>query len=345
MERGGSNSKNICVSSFALPTYNLTLPQETGIAFLSVINSLLACPTFLANFLVILVIWNKPNLRSNAVYLLGFLAVTDALVGLAAQPLFVAYSVQVLVYKTPSCFVMVAYDLLSFLLCFWSATTSLIVTIDRCVAVLYPYKYARFLPARRLSAGVAIAWLAWFVYVFSRLVGASGRVFALVRSSLFLVSIVVTSAVYTKMVLISRASPQRRITSDHPTPAPRASLDEWGVLKTAVYVVGAYLVCYLPLTICLQVFFFVRPPKQARFLWAHWCTTVVFVNSLLNPLIYWWRVPRLRRALKAMLKLRTSEEEDSSEEYPRHFTELSKTASWGASGTAKQPRASKKIDT
>ena len=299
----------MCVQGFKLPKYALGAGQKNGLIFLSVVNTLLACPTFLANLLVLLVIWRKPCLRNNAVYLLAFLAVSDVMVGLAVQPLFVAYTLQVLLNQVPSCFVMVAYDVLSFLLCFWSAATSLILTMDRCVAVLYPYKYGALVTVPRLVSGVLFTWLAWAMYVFSRFFGANGRTFALVRSSTFLVSILVTTVVYLKIVLISRKH-GGFVTQDGQTAKQRCEVNrERKALKTAVYVVGAYLVCYLPLTVCLQMFFIVVPPKQTRFVLAHWCTTLVFLDSLPNPFIYWWRLPRMRRNLFELLKIQEHEEE------------------------------------
>ena len=295
----------VCVQGFKLPKYALGAGQKNGLIFLSVVNTLLACPTFLANLLVLLVIWRKPCLRNNAVYLLAFLAVSDVMVGLAVQPLFVAYTLQVLFNQVPSCFVMVAYDVLSFLLCFWSAATSLILTMDRCVAVLYPYKYGALVTVPRLVSGVLFTWLAWAMYVFSRFFGANGRTFALVRSSTFLVSILVTTVVYVKMVLISRKHEGAIAAQEVFTENQRSMVRERKALKTAVYVVGAYLVCYLPLTVCLQMFFIVVPPKQTRFVLAHWCTTLVFLDSLLNPVIYWWRLPRMRRALLELLKIQS----------------------------------------
>lgn len=298
-----STAKPSCIQGFSLPTYVLTPTEKNGLIFLNVVNALSAFPTVLANVFVLLVIWLKPSLRCNVTFLLVFLAVSDLLVGAAVQPLFIAYTVQVLRDQVSNCAVMVAYDVLSFLLCFWSGTTYLIITLDRCVAVMYPYMYKPLVTATRLNSGVLLTWLAWTVYTFSLFFQTSGRVLSLVCSITFLVSIVVTVVVYVKMVHISRKHQIAIASQGGALENHRSKTQRNKALKTALYVVGTYLVGYLPLTVCLQVFFAVKPPKQTRFIMAHWFTTLTFLVSLLNPFIYWWRLPHMRRALLELLRI------------------------------------------
>ena len=302
MNASSSPSQPLCLGIIQLRTYNFDSSTKYALGFLTALNSLLICPTLIANILVLMVIWKKPNVRCNAVYLLGFLAVTDALVGLAVQPLFVAYTVQVLLYKTPSCLVLVAYDLLSFLLCFWSVTTSLIVTADRYVAVQRPYSYDTILTTRRLITSVLVAWASWAVVVLARLLGVSGRIISLIRSNAFVVALLLTSAVYAKLVAVSRKH-ERAIAAQERQVRGSSRGQEGKAVKTAKTVVGVFLLSYVPLTVALQIFFHIRPPKQTRFVVAHWCTTLVFIDSLLNPFIYWWKNSRMRKALLEMLHL------------------------------------------
>ena len=303
------SESSICIRRIS--SIALTRHETHGLIFLSVVNALCACPTFLANLLVLLVICLKPNLRCNSINLLGALAVTDLLVGLLVQPLFVAHSTHIILYGVEGCLESVSYDLLSLLTGLYSAITSLAVTVDRCVAVQYPYMYETIVTPPRLVFGVLLSWFIWAAYVSARLLfsrsAAFVRTFLIVRLNAFLVAVLVTTAVYIKLFFISLKHENAISSQEHPTEEQRTATRERKALKTAVYVVGAYIVCYLPFTICLLFFAAVKQPRRDRFMPYMSVLTLVFINSLLNPIIYWWRIPRMRKSILELLKMKRGE--------------------------------------
>ena len=70
---------------------------------------------------------------------------------------------------------------------------------------------------------------------------------------------------------------------------------------TVLYIYGLLLIFYLPfgVTVIVELFLgYTRPVKVA-----YGCVvTAVFINSLLNPLVYCWRIREIRQAVKNVLK-------------------------------------------
>ena len=64
-------------------------------------------------------------------------------------------------------------------------------------------------------------------------------------------------------------------------------------LKTTVYVVGAVMLCVLPVII-IMLFNKVLGPQVGR-MCEPWIRTCGMLNSLLNPLIYCWRQKEIRK--------------------------------------------------
>ena len=62
-------------------------------------------------------------------------------------------------------------------------------------------------------------------------------------------------------------------------------------LKTTIYVVGGLAVCFSPMALAFITFLLKRPDIFPPL----WARTFSMLNSLLNPLIYYWRQKELRK--------------------------------------------------
>ena len=65
---------------------------------------------------------------------------------------------------------------------------------------------------------------------------------------------------------------------------------EHKALKTTVYVVGALLLCFVPVILILVL----TGGELPIYVSVPWIRTFVILNSLLNPLIYCWRQEEMR---------------------------------------------------
>ena len=73
-------------------------------------------------------------------------------------------------------------------------------------------------------------------------------------------------------------------------------------LKTVMYVFLVFLLCYLPY-ICCTLALRISMRSEALQVAVHFSVTIAFINSALNPGLYYWRIPEIRRAVKQVLRL------------------------------------------
>lgn len=142
------------------PNY-LTDGMSASLISISVINLLMSPCTVLLNILVVVAVKTTPRLRNNCNILLASLAGTDLIVGALSQPLFVADQI----YRLTGNFESHSVCTLNFVggssavFCITASTQHLaILSIERYIAICYPYKYPKMVTKRSLGATVVFAW-------------------------------------------------------------------------------------------------------------------------------------------------------------------------------------------
>ncbi|KAL9974802.1 hypothetical protein ACROYT_G011887, partial [Oculina patagonica] len=75
---------------------------------------------------------------------------------------------------------------------------------------------------------------------------------------------------------------------------------------TVLYVYGLLLIFFLPLSVTIFVETFTGYTITVKIA-KDYVTTVVFINSFFNPLVYCWRIGEIRRAVKNALRKTNNE--------------------------------------
>jgi len=262
---------------------------------ITIINCVLNAPlmliSILGNALVLAAIIRTPSIRSTHMIMLCSLAVSDLLVGLIAQPLFIADELT----KDPlinNLVVMVAYSV-----CGVSLLTMTTLSVDRFLALYYHMRYATLVTKSRVKFALIIIWLLNFL--------ASGLYFWNRRLHSFLLGVstatyfVISTFTYIRIYLIVRKHhslihiQQQRVQSSN-----TGNNSNIGRLKRSAFNIFlfyiALLFCYCPIYILLTVIATSGKDSQAEWSFAH---TAVFMNSSINPLLYCWRLRELRAAV------------------------------------------------
>ena len=138
---------------------------------IAIINCVLNAPLMLTaitgNSLVLVAILRTPSLRSPSTVFLGSLAVSDLLVGLVVQPLFISSEL-----KFRSFLVDASYKILSVLACGVSIFTMATISVDRFLALRYHMRYPDLMTKNRAIFISATFWFISFllssVYLLSR---------------------------------------------------------------------------------------------------------------------------------------------------------------------------------
>ena len=131
---------------------------ETVIIINCVLNAPLMLISILGNALVLAAIIRTPSIRSTPhLIMLSSLAVSDFLVGLIAQPIYIVERL------TKDRFVDHVARMIGYSLCGVSLLTITTITVDRFLALHYHMRYATLVTESRVKYTLVIVWLVSFL--------------------------------------------------------------------------------------------------------------------------------------------------------------------------------------
>ena len=72
-------------------------------------------------------------------------------------------------------------------------------------------------------------------------------------------------------------------------------------VSTALWLQFMLLVCYLPYLILVTLAIYAEPSSSVSLAWSY-LSTLVFLNSSLNPILYCWKIDKVRQAVKETIR-------------------------------------------
>ena len=278
--------------------------------FNCVLNAILCLMAVLVNALAIVALRKTSSLSKVLKILLTSLVVSDLGVGLLGQPLFVALMAEVTTLKNheqPDCFTLTSFFVVSGWLSEASFFTITALTVDRFVALQFSLRYHQIVTPKRVTIVVTMIWL---YSLFTQLVLSwllHPDTASLWYSVIGFNCLIALSLIYLKIYLIVRHH-KRQIQDQvehsirletHQVPGNAARLTKSALSTFYIYIV--FLGCYLPLlvTISFQVLHSTSAVSSAVF---YYSSTLVYLNSCLNPVVYCWRMKHIRQTMKDTLR-------------------------------------------
>ena len=267
---------------------------------ITVVFNSITCPlTFLLNVIVIMAVKRTSRLQTKANMLLACLAVTDACTGLLTQPLFIVWKAFYLLEVPDEDAVGTFYFSVSRGLTICSAFHLMLVTCERLIAIRFTYHHPHLVTGRNIKVAVIVFWL---ISIPNMVVGHKDfNIFATLRSVLnFLAVLIVVSCVFfvvfAYVILYREVHRQRKNIKNQQLPQEEQQriAKENKALKTTVLVVGAVLVCYIPVILTVLVFYLFGLDNGSC-VYCPWVKTFIMINSFINPLIYCWRQKEMRQ--------------------------------------------------
>ena len=265
---------------------------ETVTIINCVVNAPLMLISILGNALVLAAIIRTPSIRSTPhIIMLCSLALSDFLVGLIAQPIYIAERL------TKDRFVYSVAVMLGYSLCgvsFWTITT---ITVDRFLALHYHMRYATLVTESRVKYTLITIWcinLLGSAFNFS-----NTRVHSLVTGIIAILCLLISTFFYIRIYCTVRRHQlqihiqQQAMQSSNSGNNFNIARLKKSVLNTFVFYTTLIL-CYLPLYVLLTLYGLSIKDWQAESQFAY---TAVFMNSSINPFLYCWRVRELRTAV------------------------------------------------
>ena len=273
--------------------------------FLSALNIFLSITAFLGNTLILVALHKETSLHPPSKLLYRNLAITDLCVGIIAEPLAVAYYTSVLNERKNICyFAHSAGNFSGYTLCSVSLFTAAAISVDRLLALLMGLRYRQLVTLRRTCI---IAFGFWIMSIVS-----SSSIFwnphILPWCQYILTALCLVTAIfaYTKISYTLRHNQihvQNHVAQGQPSQAiPALNIARYRkAVYSALWVQGTLVICYLPYVVVVAL-----QPQRGMSLSIYraqqFTTTLVHLNSSLNPLLYCWKIREVRQAVKETLR-------------------------------------------
>ncbi|RMX57960.1 hypothetical protein pdam_00020018 [Pocillopora damicornis] len=253
-----------------------------------ILNAPLMLSSIIGNALVFGTILATPSLRSSTTVLLCSLALSDLLVALVVQPLYIAKQLDIFNRSR-------LVEIMEFALCGVSLCTVTAVSVDRFAALHYHMRYPTVVTVQKVLYISGLIWLG--VGLLSGFYFWSKYYFYLGVSISICICLIFSSYSYYRIFRVVRQHHIQIQVQQHVMES--VDLNVTSMLRLQRSAVNTFvfyfaiIVCYLPLLVSLSLNFF------SKKLWSKvWelADTVVFLNSSINPVLYCWRLTELRIA-------------------------------------------------
>ena len=295
------NSTNF--ECFFLNVYWEQITDDVTAPILScVVTALFALTAILGNGIIMLVIWKTRELHSPSFTLLFCLAASDLLVGIIAQPCFVAYNVaKILDHFSAYCKLWMIQFFCGWITCGVSLLTLSRVCIDRLLALTLHLRYSSLITVPRVVMVIVGVWVICSAatiikFWFKKWV---------ILPEILAVSTLLMIAFCTSKIFQITLKHQRQINAQNQTminlQRQKNTVKCKKSAETVLYVYGLLLTFYLPFLV-VMVLETIKGPTRSVGMAYDYATTVVLINSAINPIIYCWRIKLVRSTVKQHLR-------------------------------------------
>ena len=265
---------------------------ETVIVINCVLNAPLMLISIFGNALVLAAIIKTPSIRSTSMHMLCSLAVSDLLVGLISQPLYIASALS----KESS--LAKAMITIGFYFCLVSLATVTAISVDRYMALIYHMRYATLVTHSRVRYTLGIIWTISLLVNSIYFLSING-LYAILLGVISGILLLISAFSYIRIYLIVRRHQSQMLAQQQ---AVQTISAEYGArmmrlkqsaLNTFVFYI-VLITCYFPMYIILTLYgISYRKLQVVR----NFVITLVFMNSAINPFLYCWRIRELRVAV------------------------------------------------
>ena len=308
MSNSGDSLVNSTKAVFFCPQFPLfvwDLENEVSLQLVIAITAIAAPFTTFLNTLVIVTIQKTRQLQTNSNILITRLAITDLLVGAVSMPLIITVDALILRGTVPERIVCNINQSAAFVLYIAYSASYMHLTLmgwERYVAIAKPMKYKALVRKGRIKRYSGIVWITVvtaFVLLTTLQAIALPHEFLLVlyllQGVLWLISFM--ALVYFYSMVYSKARKQSRSQISQIT----AKIQN-RIAFTAFLLTAAVFIFSLPIPVVIATVQF-WPILRANSVY-RWSEVPLYLNSLLNPVLYFYRNRRYRKAALKLLRFR-----------------------------------------
>ena len=247
-----------------------------------ILNSFFSLLTCIGNFIVVFVIGKTRDLHSPSFILLGCLAVSDLLVGLICQPLFVGYKIAELEKNfAVFCTLNVVQSLSGFTTGGVSFLILAAVSIDRLLALTLHLRYNTIVTVPRVFQTTIALWIFATVTVLQRFWTANKWYFIAI-ALWFITFFVIMISIWKIFRIVRKHQQQIKDQTIAVSHLPAFKVNIFKCRKSAVtvlYIYGLSLIFYLPFMVSLTMKIFIGYKRTVSIVYEY-AVTAVFIGVL-----------------------------------------------------------------
>ena len=281
--------------------------NQESVVILSVICALASfCGSF-GNVLVILTILKSPSLRGVPDLIISSLAFSDFTVCFIYLPLWIYeynhFTSPATQQGSPFKITKSFFGHCSLIA---SVTNMFAVTVDRVIAIRFPFKYLGIMTANTAYIIIAIVW---FISLAAGVLYAQKMFSKIILIGYCIILMLCTISLYAYIFVIAKRQ-ENKVQAMNVSTTRQLKTDKKAA-KTIFIVVGVYALCWLPLLLLPAI---VNPSKKPILFKKifPWVQVVLASNSALNPYVYCMRSHKYRRQFGKLLRIDVSEDLNSS---------------------------------
>ena len=276
---------------------------------LSVWFSLSGLAAITGNVVVLWLFYKHKSLRTISNRFLASLSVADVFVGLVIDPVWIV----IVCWIQPRG----QRNLITLTKMLWIQTTaattlnSCCVSIDRFIAIRFPFRYQDILTKRRCLAVIILVWFISLSLSLPILFFQPGKdrkeLFVSITCTMFLAPLLVVSFCYIIIFKVARKQFWRILAAkklpDSSENIRARVTQNFKAIKTVGFVLSACIITWMPSVVLLLVDFYYAKEERCRIrkvksVVLPWVQAIAFTSSAINPLIYYLRNSDFRRAFR-----------------------------------------------
>ena len=280
---------------------------ETVVIANCILNAPLMLLSIIVNALVLVAILRTASIRSPSVIFLCNLAVSDLLVGLVVQPVYVAAEIARTVRALSQ-----AAETVGFAGCGVSLATMTAITVDRFLALHYHLQYPNLMTTSRAIYTIITIWCIITLFSFSILWSLS--IYYFFATFCITICLLVCLVCFIKIYRIVR----RHQLQIHVQQQAVDNLTDTNNnhIRQSTRSAKSIFIYFLVMILCYTPLFFVHiisaiNISNSIILWT-FPIAAAFMNSSINPFLYCWRIPELRTAVFKTARLLSCREMENS---------------------------------
>ena len=274
---------------------------------LCILNAYFSYTTTILNTVAICAIMKTSSLSRNFKTLLLSLAVSDLGIGLLAQPMYVAYLAMDSTQKnetTETYDVIYITTLIPINFFFYASFFSVMaLCVDRVLAIQLHLRYQELVTYKRVAIGVISIWVISALISLIRLFIPKNIMYVIFVVISYACIINVTSLSVKLYLTLRRHINQNQVPQVAQTGQGESVQRKRKSAMASLFVYLVFIVCYLPNICCLFIIAAIPEPRINVRLLGFYTLTLSFLNSTLNPLIYYWKMKQIRNTIMNKLQV------------------------------------------